>query len=263
MERIISKKNPYIKFLASINKKGAKSPFIVIEGKKITEEAILSGVLPEAILISDNFKDNYLLEKLKVNDIRIIEVSEEIISHICDTKTPQGIASVVKKNNLEIKDKDIINNGFYIILEGVSDPGNVGTIIRSAEAFCVDGIFLCGGCADIYNPKVVRSTMGGIFRTKLYNRNDTNTVIGLLKSKGLKIYGAALCEDSIGLQDNTVELKDGAVVIGSESRGILEATLKLCDYKIKIPMSGATESLNAAVAGSLIMWEAFKQRKLL
>lgn len=262
MDLIKSKKNSYIKFLTALNKKGTKSPLIIIEGKKIINEAILSGIIPDTVLVSENYKDRDFLNIFASCDIKVLQVGDDIINHICDTKTPQGIIAVVKKRDLSIYDIDISNKGFYIILEGVSDPGNVGTIIRSAESFCVDGIFLCGPCADIYNPKVIRSTMGGIFRTKIYKENDTATVIELMKKKGIKVYGSALYDKSLNLCDNSVDFKSGcSVIIGSEGNGIIQQTINSCDALIKIPMSGNVESLNAAVAASVIMWEAFKQRQ--
>lgn len=142
-----------------------------------------------------------------------------------------------------------------IVLENVQDPGNVGTVIRTANAFRMDAVVLVGDCADLYNPKTVRATMGAIFRQNVL-RCTHSELAALLKNNSLKLYGAALAEDSTDMRRLTLD--GAAVAIGSEGRGLSDRLLSMCDKKLIIPMNPDSESLNAGVAASVIMWEMMK-----
>ena len=139
-----------------------------------------------------------------------------------------------------------------IILENVQDPGNVGTVIRTANAFGIDAVILTGDCADLYNPKTVRSTMGAIFRQRVISC-ELGDLTELLNKNGLPLYGAALTDKARNILD--VDVKKAAVAVGSEGRGLSTGLLSLCDSAVIIPMQPDSESLNAAVAASVIMWE--------
>jgi TrmH family RNA methyltransferase len=142
--------------------------------------------------------------------------------------------------------------GFQLILEGIQDPGNVGTILRTAGAFGAARVILTGGCADPYGPKAVRASMGAVFRQPIAAM-DLNG-IAALKEQGTRLYAAALDADCADVRD--ADYKNAAVAVGSEGRGLTRALTDLCDQKIKIPISEKTESLNAAVAAAIILWEA-------
>lgn len=142
--------------------------------------------------------------------------------------------------------------GRYLILDGVQDPGNVGTIWRAADAFGAEGLILCSGCADPWNPKTVRATMGAVFRLPVYECALEAAAEGLGRA-GLPLYATALREDTEDVR--RVDLGRGAVIIGSEGRGVSRALLERCQGTLKIPMSSRCESLNAAVAAAVILWE--------
>ena len=142
--------------------------------------------------------------------------------------------------------------GRAIVLENVQDPGNVGTVIRTANAFGIDAVILTGDCADLYNPKTVRSTMGAIFRQRVMSCS-VDELMPILSRNGLPLYGAALTDRAVSILD--VDVKQAAVAVGSEGRGLSDKLLNLCHKPIIIPMQPDSESLNAAVAASVIMWE--------
>ena len=139
------------------------------------------------------------------------------------------------------------------MLDTLQDPGNVGTILRTADAFHADGMFLVNGCADLYNPKTLRATMGAVFRCPVWTVG-VEELSALLKKSGIPLYGAALREDT--LDARAVDYNRCAIAIGSEGRGLTEGVLALCDRTIKIPMSEHCESLNAAAAATVLLWEA-------
>ena len=139
-----------------------------------------------------------------------------------------------------------------ILLENVQDPGNVGTVIRTAAAMGVDTVILCGACADVYSPKTARATMGAIFRERII-RCSTDDVRAIIDRNGLKLYGAALSDRAADIR--TLRLSNAVVAVGSEGRGLSVELLSRCDGELIIPMSPGSESLNAAVAASIILWE--------
>jgi TrmH family RNA methyltransferase len=144
----------------------------------------------------------------------------------------------------------------YLVLDGVQDPGNVGTIWRSADAFGADGLILCSGCADPLGPKTVRATMGAVFRLPVYEC-EMERLAAALKERSIPLYATALRSDTEDLRK--VKLDRAAVVIGSEGRGVSEETLALCEKTLKIPMTERCESLNAAVAASVVLWEMARE----
>ena len=140
----------------------------------------------------------------------------------------------------------------WLVLDGVQDPGNVGTIWRTADAFGADGLILCSGCADPWSPKTVRATMGAVFRLSVYE-GTLKDAAERLAAESIPLYTAALRDDTADIRD--VSLSTAAVVIGSEGRGVSDEALRLCQKTIKIPMRARCESLNAAVAAAVALWE--------
>ncbi|TJX13023.1 RNA methyltransferase [Tissierella creatinini] len=261
MMEISSSKNPLVKEIKSLLKKKYRweKGLFIIEGIKLVEEALDNDVHIKNILYTDKlitYTDGInLLEKLK-NFKSCFRVSESLFNEITNMENSQGIIGVAY---FQIRNLDINRgNRFLLFLDGIQDPGNMGTIIRSADAFNIDGIIIGEGSVDAYNPKVVRSTMGSIFRVPLYFTKDNMESLELLKSKGFKIYSTSL-EGSVANYD--IEYKDDfIIVIGSESQGVNRNILDISDKRIKIPMPGSAESLNAGVAASIIMYEGMKQR---
>ena len=255
MERITSTSNRKIKDAAALIRKTSerrqRGEFIV-EGVKIFAET--PDALIARIFVGENFWDSASQElRRRIEEHEAYLVRDDIFASISDTKSPQGIMAQVRMREGILTEADA-----YVILEHLQDPGNLGTIIRSAEAAGF-AVIMDRGTADIYSPKVVRSTMGGIFRVPFAYTDDLEETIRALKRRGVRIYAAHLkgekaydCESYIGAS---------AFLIGNESAGLTDATAQLADAYIRIPMLGKVESLNASVAASVLMFEAARQRR--
>ena len=182
--------------------------------------------------------------------VRTAAVPENLMRAISPAKTPQGVLAVCTVPAQTLP--ETLTGRRYVVLDGVQDPGNVGTILRTADAFWADGLFLVNACADLYSPKTVRASMGAVFRCPVWNCSPEK-LRALLKRSGLPLYGAALREDTADARE--VEYSRAAVAIGSEGRGLSPEMLALCDRTVKIPMSEHCESLNAAAAAAVLLWE--------
>ena len=272
---ITSSSNPKIKYIQSLIKKPDKrrsDNVYVVEGVRMVLDAPLSDIrcvyvrselVPDSgatqsasDIASDNNDISLFLGKCYDNNIDVVAVSGNLLKHISQTVTPQGIVAIVRRREMEtVSDKDT-----YLMLEDIQDPGNLGTLLRTAEAAGIDTVIMSRGCVDIYNPKVIRSTMGTIYRLPFYICKDEAEWFGIireLKSDGVLIYGGSL-RDSTNYADIDYT-KRCAVVIGNEGRGITESTLDMIK-SVHIPMHGDIESLNASVAGSILMYEINRQR---
>lgn len=262
MIKITSIKNPLIKEIKSLYRKKDRNKLglFIVEGIKIIEEIVDMGYSFKNILYTDSLLDSKDGSSLfsKINDMEgLIHISRNVFKEISDTENPQGILGLVHIKVHNIGELNINKNTLLLYLDRVQDPGNMGTIIRTADAFNIDGIILRDGCVDPYNPKVVRATMGSIFRVPIYFANNGIDQIKRLKNLGMKIYSTSL-DDSLDI--NKVDFNDNSlVVIGNESNGVSKEICDISDSLIKIPMPGGSESLNAGVAASIIMYEAMKQ----
>ena len=258
---ISSTNNPQIKNLALLQRKAKarkEQGLFVVEGIKMLKEAMDSGLLVK-IYMSESFYH----DKTEVSDI-FIEYEHEIVTdsvfrQVSDTKTPQGIMATVKMPSYDL-DK-ILNkdNAYLLLLEDIRDPGNLGTIIRTAEGAGVTGIIMNGSCADILHPKVVRSTMGSIYRVPFYEEQDFIGILSRLKEGGFKLFAAHLSGMSYDIEGSF--LGRCGLLIGNEAAGLSEEASSMADNLIKIPMEGRVESLNAAVAAAILMYEAARQRR--
>jgi len=179
--------------------------------------------------------------------VKQYEVSEELLQYVSPMKTAPGVIFSVKRRDFECGQL-----GKTLVLETIQDPGNLGTILRTANALNIDTIILTGECADLYNPKTVRAAMGALFRQRVLkmSREDMRT---LLTDQGYRLFGAALSDKSHDIR--TVELKNCAIAVGSEGQGLSDHFLAMCDGEVIIPMNPQCESLNAGVAAAIIMWE--------
>lgn len=186
-------------------------------------------------------------------------VTDEVFAKISETQTPQGVLCVVKRNNHKLEDILSADNKCLLVLENVQDPGNVGTIIRTGEAAGVTGVILTRDCADLYQSKTIRSTMGSIFRMPCVFVEDLAEAMKELKASQVTTYGTHLqgakWYNEVTYDSNT------AILVGNEGNGLTDATTDMVDVKIKIPMVGEVESLNAGIAASIVMYEAFSQRR--
>ena len=247
-EVITSRANPLLTRVRRLNSRRAirrAEGSFAAEGPKLLAEALRWGGELEAVICGSGT----VVPELPAQ-VRVVEVEDGLLASISDTESPQGIVFICKGKNLTVPDRLAGNR--YLLLDGVQDPGNVGTIWRTADAFGADGLILCGGCADPWNPKTVRATMGAVFRLPVYEC-PLETAAERLSAAGLPLYAAALRDDTVDVRE--IPLGSCAVAIGSEGRGVSRQALALCEKTIKIPMSPRCESLNAAVAAWVVLWE--------
>lgn len=186
-------------------------------------------------------------------------VADSVFRQMSDTQTPQGILTVLKKPSYTIEDILGGENPLVMILEDLQDPGNAGTIFRTGEGAGVSGVFLTKTCVDITNPKVIRSTMGSVYRMPFLYVEDVVSLKAELKQKGIRTFAAHLKGKNSYDQEN---YQGGtAFLIGNEGNGLTEAAAEAADCLIRIPMCGKVESLNAAMAAGILMYEAARQRR--
>lgn len=250
MERITSRANPlcaYIRKLNSSNSYRREHNVFVGEGPKLLEEALKAGSRVALIVTAEG------VSVTCPEQARHVEVPADLLASLCDTKTPQGVLFVCELPETGLP---ALTGQRYLVLDGVQDPGNVGTVWRTADAFGADGLILVNGCADPFSPKVVRSTMGAVFRLPVY-QTDPKRLKTACEQAELPLYATALRENAEDV--GRADLKRCAAVIGSEGRGVSEEMLSLCGRTLKIPMRQRCESLNAAVAASVILWEGWRE----
>ena len=185
--------------------------------------------------------------------VRCVQVPPDLMKSISPAQTPQGVLAVCGLPDQALP--ETLEGRRYAVLDGVQDPGNVGTILRTADAFHADGLFLVNACADLYNPKTVRASMGAVFRCPAW-RCTLEELTGLLQRADLPLYGAALREDTLDVRQ--VDWKRSAALVGSEGRGLSQAALDACTATVKIPMNPRCESLNAAAAAAVLLWEGWR-----
>ena len=242
-EMITSKDNQKLKQIRKLLSPSGikKSELFIIEGERAVMDAVSSGVCLSYILIREDYKGQIPTEDYEI-------VSSSLFSEFCETDSPQGIIAVAKKFSYTITD---IAPGPLLYTDGVRDPGNLGTLIRSADAFGFSGVLLSPDTVSVYNPKVVRSTMGSIFHLPIL-KNISNDQIIRMKENYL-LAGGVLNPNSTSLTD-TIFPKNTIVVIGNEANGINKDLVSSLSLPVYIPMSGKAESLNAAVAGGILMY---------
>lgn len=254
---VTSKENSLIKLtslLQGSSKARMENGLFVLEGLRICFDAFDNGILFDKLIISDTASIKYPddIEKLSEKAQECYKIPDSLFKKISDTTSPQGIIAIAQ---MPCKDFDALDkNGRYIALENIADPSNLGAVARTAEALGVSGIILSAGGCDPYSPKALRASMGTLLRMPVISFDDFGTE---LKSTGLKTYACVVDSDAKSIND--VSFTDGCVlIIGNEANGITDETKTLSDEKITIPMSGRAESLNAAVAASISMWEMMK-----
>ena len=254
-ERISSRSNP---LLARIRRlKGRRSArreegTFLCEGPKMLEEALRWGAQVETVVCAQGTA----LPQLP-GQVRVVEVPEDLLAAAADTQAPQGVVFLCRGESLALPER--LEGERFLLLDGVQDPGNVGTIWRSADAFGADGIILCGPCADPWSPKTVRATMGAVFRLPVWEAPLTEAA-SRLREKGIPLYATALREDTLDVR--RADLRRAAVIVGSEGRGVSPLALELCEQTLKIPMRERCESLNAAAAATVVLWEMARSAPL-
>lgn len=256
---ITSNQNPLIKELQLLQKKKKErneQQVFIVEGLRAVREIPKGWIIHKYIVAKSVSLE---MEKLVGNrEIPLILVADSIFTTISDTKTPQGIMAVVSQANYPL-DQIISNDqGFFIIADQVQDPGNLGTLIRTAHASGAHGIFLSKGCVDLYNPKTIRATMGSVFHIPIFVDMAIEEIIRVLLTKDTNIYATSLEKSKILYHYDYT--KKTAIIIGNEANGIGEETKRMVSNFIKIPMPGGAESLNASIAAGICMFEVVRQR---
>lgn len=254
MERITSRQNPLVARLRKLgnDKKTRRQEGVFLcEGHKLVEEALRWNAVVETLVVAEGIEPPRELPE----GVRLVEVPADVLKSVSTVDTPQGMLAVCRTPDLT--PPKTLTPGLYLVLDGVQDPGNVGTVWRTADAFGAEGVFLLPGCAEPFSPKTVRSTMGACFRLPVWETGLEELTV-LLKTAELPLYATALREDTADLR--AADLSRAAVVIGSEGRGVSQAVLDACALTLKIPMRDRCESLNAAVAASVALWEGWRNR---
>lgn len=248
--------------LAAKKKERDRQGHFVVEGPKMFGEAPAEQIT-RVYLAQSAAAQMYGQYGEKLAALSCETVTDEVFAKMSDTKTPQGILCLVRQQQYNIE--EMLQNSdekqaLFIVLEDIQDPGNLGTIFRTAEAAGADGVIMSSRTADIYNPKTIRSTMGSVYRVPFFYAEDLPFAIMRLQEKGVTVYAAHLggraSYDECGYQKGT------AFLIGNEANGLREETASCADALIYIPMEGKVESLNAAVASSILLFEASRQRRI-
>lgn len=251
MEIITSRTNPLMTHMRKLASSGAyrrECGEFLCDSPKLLNEALLWKAELITVVASRG------MELPEIPDgVRVVEVPEDVMAAVSPMKTPQGVLFTCRLPETTLPEE--LNGRRYMVLDEVQDPGNVGTILRTADAFECDGLILLPGCADAYSPKTVRASMGAVFRRSVWTAT-AELLAAVLRKSGIPLYGAALRSDTLDARE--VDYSRAALAIGSEGRGLSETMLKLCDKTVRIPMSERCESLNAAIAATVLLWEAYR-----
>jgi len=248
-EQISSRKNPLIGLVRSLQgsaKARREAGCFLLDGPTLLAEALTFGGQVEIVLAIPNIE----LPELSAT-VRVVEVPEDVMASIAPTSTPQGVLAVCHLPELALP--ECLEGRRYLILDSVQDPGNVGAILRSCAAFSTDGVILSGNCADPFGPKAVRASMGALFRCPIYSGDEMEIRRALGETP---VYRADLGTGAMDIRK--VDFRSAAFIIGSEGQGVSEAWRNSTDA-IMIPMAGSSESLNAAVAASIVLWEMARE----
>lgn len=256
---ITSSANAQMKYISLLQRKASareKDKSFVVEGVRLFSE------VPKNLLLKTYISERFQKEEIGKYKALFDGVSYEVVADrvfdaACDTQTPQGVLAIVRMPEVFPEKKG--KAGLYLILDGIADPGNLGTIFRTAEAAGVSEIIMSAETVDLYNPKVVRSTMGSVFRMPHQRCSDLEGEIKKMQESGIRCYATSLKESEdytkVSYQEAT------AIVIGNEAHGVSEAVLDACRQHVRIPMDGSIESLNAAIASAVVLFEAARQRR--
>ena len=248
-EHITSLKNAKVTTWKSLkDRKGRKeTDCFLVEGRKMVEEALASAFPVDAILVDADRAAEFSLP----SHIPVFTMPSHVLAAVCDTKTPQGIAAVVRMADVQLTGSRLV------AMDGVQDPGNVGTIIRTADAAGFDGVILSTQCADVFSPKVLRATMGSIFRMGIRVTDDLPGVLAQMVKEGASVLSSQL--DGEPFYQHSPLNERFVLVIGSEGNGVTDEVKAVATHKVKLPMRGGAESLNAAVAAGIMMYELTRE----
>ena len=249
MEQISSARNPKVTSWKSLHDRKGRDSLnaFLVEGAKMVGEALDSGLDVQALLLRDGYEPPFPLPGCVPSYI----LSGNAFSSVSDTRTPQGIAAVLSRRVLPL------SGNRFVALDNVQDPGNVGTIIRTADAAGLDGVILGPGCADLFSPKVLRSTMGSIFRMGFSFPDSLPDALRDLKEKGFSVLSSQLDGSSFFTREKMAS--SFVLVIGNEGSGVSPEVRDIATHRLALPMRGGAESLNAAVAAGIMMYDLMRE----
>jgi RNA methyltransferase, TrmH family len=256
---ITSTSNKQVKNIIQLNKKSKarkEADVFVVEGLKMFLEAPKEYI--QQVYVSETFllKEN---NKKLLGNIKYEVLEDNVFEASCDTKTPQGILSIIKQFHYELENIIKQDKAHILVLEDLQDPGNLGTILRAGEGAGISGVILSKNSVDIYNPKTIRSTMGSIYRVPFVYVEDLIDTVKKLQRSHIVVYAAHLKDSK---EYDKLDLKGShAYMIGNEGNGLSDQLSSIADSYLKIPMEGKVESLNAAIAASILMYETARQRR--
>lgn len=246
---ITSKDNETIKMIKKMKNKKYRNGCFIIEGIKMLQEAINENANIQLIVVCESTKID-----LDITKYKNIEVTKKIFDELTDVVTPQGVLAIIKINNNK-SDIDL-SQDYILALDGIQDPGNLGTIIRTADSANIKQIIVSKNTVDAYSSKVIRSTMGGIFRVNIIEVDDLSETLQNMKENRFEIVTTSLATEN-SIYD--VNYSKKVVVIGNEANGVSQEIQNISNIKVKIPMFGKTESLNASVAAGIMIYEYVRQ----
>lgn len=253
METITSRHNPLVAHLRRLASSGSyrreRGEFLC-DSPKLLHEALLHG----AELLTVAATRGMALPDGIPAGVRLVEVPEDVMQLISPAKTPQGVVFTCRLPRTECP--QMLTGARYLALDGVQDPGNVGTIIRTADAAGLDGVLLSNQCADVFSPKVLRATMGSIFRMNLRTTDDLPGELTKLREKGYSILSSQL--DGTPFYEREKVAEQFALIIGNEGNGVSEQVQQTATHRVRLPMRGGAESLNAAIAAAIMMYELMR-----
>lgn len=261
MQVITSKDNEIVKNIKKLKEKKYRDQTgqYIIEGIKLVKEAIEEKANIQKIVLCEDCENDGTIEKALMYEIAkydCIYVSKKVFETITDVNTPQGILAIIKRKALDEQEISY-KEDLIVVLDGIQDPGNLGTILRTVDSVGLSQIVLSEKTADPYNPKVVRSTMGAIFRLNIIQSNNIIEDLKKIKKNRFKLLATSL-ENSESIYN--IDLNKKAIIIGNEANGVSKEVFDIVDEKTKIPMLGKTESLNAAVATGVILYEYVRRK---
>lgn len=256
---ITSTGNPQVKHLLQLQKKSKvrnEEKLFLVEGLRMFVEVPEERV--EKVYVSESLYNKKKAE-LRLNRFSYEILSDNVFQHVSDTKTPQGILCVVRQQQYNIEEILQKKDPHFVVLDNLQDPGNLGTIVRTAEAAGVSAVFLNRESVDLYNPKTIRSTMGSIYRMPVIYVKNLVELLQKFKKKGVQSYAAHL--EGRNAYDAENYTTGTAILIGNEGNGLSQEVADQADIRVRIPMEGKVESLNAAIAASVLMFEVYRQRR--
>ena len=250
--RVESRQNSRVKELRAALARGARTPHVAIEGLHLVQEAVKSGLKLHTVFVRSG--NEALLQQLAVGDADVLVVAEEVFLSATMTEHPQGIAALLEAPQFTAQEM-LRGNPLVVVAAGLQDPGNLGTLVRSAEAFGATGMMLLPGTVSLWNAKTLRASSGSAFRLPVVAL-AAHEAFAALRAQGVRIL-AAVARDG----DSEADLSGpSALLVGNEGAGLPDAWIAEADARVTIPLPGAVESLNAAIAGSLLLYDAMRQR---